>query len=253
MTDETPDTPDTPEALKLSKRQKAMKAAGTTFEKVDRAATVVESANNVFSTVKWVAAAIVGVTLLGGGYLIYKAVSAPVKAVGEAMGGASDAVKSGAGAVADGASDVYNRLSIQTSNQAELNAASERAFAALETMEASEPEGMKERMSRAKNFAGAENRICNFTVDFGNGPLAVIAAADNEAYATPKALGALTDRLIRVRIDTGDDVLGLKSEWEDSLGVWVLRWNKTTMKKPLSDELASARMLDVLRAAQACK
>ena len=62
MTETPPNTPETPQKPTMMDRgKKAMETA-------DRAATVAESANNAFGAIKWVAIAVVTLTLVGGAY-----------------------------------------------------------------------------------------------------------------------------------------------------------------------------------------
>ena len=83
---ETPEELDKPTLMDRGK--KAMETA-------DRAGTIAESANNAFGAIKWVAIAVVTLTLAGGAYGVYKVVSAPAKAVGNAAGAVSDTVRTG--------------------------------------------------------------------------------------------------------------------------------------------------------------
>ncbi len=218
-------------------------------EIADRAATVAEGASNAFGAIKWTAIAVVTLTFAGGAFAIYKAVSVPAKAVGNAVEGVSGAVKSGSEKVKDSSSAALNRLSIPVSNPARLNSLSEAAFESLSVMAVTEPEGIKDRLFRAKNFSGNEGRICTLSVDFGNGTIPVIIAADNEAYATSKALGSKNDRLIRMLLTAGDDTIGLRTEWDAEAGGWLMKWKATTLKKPVEDYVAHERVLDVLEAA----
>ena len=222
-------------------------------EIADKAATVAESTSNIFGAIKWVAIAVVSLVILGGGFMLYKAVTVPAKAVGDAAGAVTESVKTGAGKLKDGSSAAINRLLIPVQNQAQFNTVSEAAFESLTTMAATEPAGMKDRLFRAKNFSGAENRICNLTVDFGNGELPVTLAADNEGYATSKALGSKNDRLIRMLLTAGDDDIGIRAEWDSERDGWVMKWKPTTIKKPVEDAVAEERVMDVLEAAEGCE
>lgn len=237
---ETPEDPQKPTLMERG--QKAMETA-------DRAATVAESANNAFSAIKWTAIAIVTLTFVGGGYGIYKAVSAPAKAVGDAAGAVTESVKSGAGKIKDSSAEMMNRLDIPTTNAAALNQAADAAFEALSTMAITEPEGVKDRLYRRTNFGGHEGRVCKLEVDFGAGPIPVTLAADNEAYATAKALGSKDDRLIRMILTAGDDDIPLRTEWNPETQSWIMRWKATTLKKEMSDTIAEQRIMDVLGAA----
>ena len=181
MTDTPPNDPQKPTMMDRGK--KAMETA-------DRAATVAESANNAFSAIKWTAIAIVTLTLAGGAFGVYKIVSAPAKAAANAAGAVTESVKTGADKIKESGAGVMNRLDIPATNQAALNTTAEAAFAALTTMAQTEPDGMKDRLYRRTNFGGHEGRICKLDVETGTVTLPVTIAADNESYATAKALGS---------------------------------------------------------------
>ncbi len=219
------------------------------METADRAATVAESANHAFGAIKWVAIAVVTLTLAGGAYGIYKVVAAPAKAVGNAAGAVTETVKTGTDKIKQSGSDVMNRLDIPASNQTALNRSAEAAFEALTMMTATEPEGMKERIFRRTNFGGHENRVCKLDVDTGTVSIPVTLAADNEAYATAKALGSNENRLIRMILTAGKEDIALRTEWDEEAKNWIMRWKATTIKKEIGDEIAEQRVLDVLGAA----
>lgn len=242
---ETPEEPKKPTMLDHGK--KAMETA-------DRTATVVESASNAFSAIKWVAIAVVTLTFVGGAYGVYKIVSAPAKAVGNAAGVVTESVKTGAGKIKESGSDVMNRLEIPTSNQTTLNTTAEAAFKALTMMAVTEPDGIKDRVYRRTNFGGHDGRVCRLDIDFGSGAIPVTLAADNEAYATAKALGSNDNRLIRMILTAGDDDIDLRTEWDAEAQGWIMRWKATTIKKPVGDNIAEERIMDVLgSAAKDCK
>jgi len=242
---ETPEEPKKPSALDHGKKA---------VEMADKAATVAESASNVFGAVKWIAIAVVTLTFAGGAFAAYKVISAPAKAVGNAAGVVTESVKTGADKIKESSSGVMNRLDIPTNNQRALNTAAESAFKALTTMAATEPDGVKDRIYRRTHFSGHENRICKIDVDAGTVSIPVSLAADNEAYATAKALGSNENRLIRMVLTAGDDDVALRTEWDEDTKTWVMRWKATTLKKPVSDIVAEERVMDVLSAAaKGCK
>jgi len=241
----TPEEPKKPTALDHGKKA---------VEMADKAATVAESASNVFGAIKWAAIAVVTLTFAGGAYGIYKAVSAPAKAVGSAAGAVTETVKTGADKIKESGSDMINRLGIPTSNQAVLNKASEAAFKALTTMSPSEPDGIKDRLYRRTNFGGHDNRICKLNIETGTVLIPVSLAADNEAYATAKALGSNENRLIRIILTAGEDDVALRAEWDEEMKAWTMRWKATTIKKAVGDNVAEDRIMDVLgAAAKECK
>ena len=245
MTETPPEDPQKPTLMDRGKKA---------IETADRAATVAESANSAFGAIKWVAIAVVTLTFAGGAYGVYKLVSAPAKAVSNAAGAVTDSVKTGAGKIKDSGAGVMNRLDIPSPNQSALNTAAEAAFKSLSNMAITEPNGMKDRLYRRTNFGGNEGRVCKLDINFGAGKLPVTLAADNEAYATSKALGSNDNRLIRMIVTAGEDDIDLRTEWNADTQGWVMRWKATTVKKPVEDEVAAERILDVLNAAaKTCK
>jgi hypothetical protein len=245
MSETPPEDPQKPTLMERGK--KAMETA-------DRAGSIAESASSAFGAVKWVAIAIVTLTLAGGVYGVYKVVSAPAKAVGNAAGAVTESVKSGTDKIKQSGAEVINRLDITTTNQTALNRAAEAAFKSLNTMTASEPESMKDRIYRRTHFGGHENQVCLLEVKTGTVSIPVTLAADNEAHATAKALGAKDNRLIRMILTAGEEELALRTEWDEDSQNWVMRWKATTIKKEIGDDVAEDRIMDVLgAAAKGCK
>ena len=245
MTETPPEEPQKPSLMDRGKK---------VVETADRAATVAETASNAFGAVKWVAIAVVTLTFAGGAYGVYKVVSAPAKAVGNVAGVVTETVKTGTDKIKQSGSEVMNRLDIPATNQNNLNRAAEAAFKALTTMSETEPDGMKERIYRRTHFGGHENRLCKIDVDTATVIIPVTLAADNEAYATSKALGAKNNRLIRIVLTAGDDDIALRTEWDSEAQNWAMRWKATTIKKNVTDKVIEQRMLDALiLAAKNCK
>jgi len=108
---------------------------------------------------------------------------------------------------------------------------------------------MKDRLYRRTNFGGHEGRICKLDVETGTVTLPVTIAADNEAYSTAKALGSNENRLIRMVLNAGEDDVALRAEWDEAAGAWIMKWKATTVKKPVGDNVAEQRVMDVLGAA----
>ena len=123
-------------------------AIGTAKTAADTAKTIVEGTSNAVNMIKWVAIAIIGLVILGGSYLIYSLMAAPVKAVGNASKVVTDSVKSGAVSMKDNTSEVLNRLIIPTSDQTLLETASEAAFEVLTQRASIEPNGLKENLPK---------------------------------------------------------------------------------------------------------
>lgn len=226
-------------------------------ELADKATGTLDNAQNAFSAIKWAGIGLVCVTVLAIGWTGYKVLYKPVaavsdaagnvvEAVGDGAGKAMDAVGDGAGAIKDGASGVINRLVIQPSAKNRLNTVADNAFEVLSSMNKTKAEGMKDRAFRKTSFAGSQGKICKLTLDFGNGDLSAYAAADNKAHATAKSLGSQDDRLMRLVIKTPDDDIEMNTAWDGDSKNWVMKWKKTVVKKPVSDEIAADRIHDIL-------
>jgi hypothetical protein len=246
MTDETPPIP---EKIPADKKTIAKDTLNTAKNAADTAKTIAEGTGNAISMIKWVAIAIVSLVLFASGLAIYKMVTAPVKAVGKATEAVTETVKSGASSMADGTSELINRLVVPTANQLDLNELSEAAFEALSGLTETPPEGMKERLYWTANLAGNENRVCELSIAFGGEPIPVLIAADNKAYAAAKALGSKNDRLIRMVLRAPGDDVPFNVEWENETAQWVTKWRATTVKKPLEDVVADVRVRQVLSSA----
>lgn len=203
---------------------------------------------SLLSTIKWVCIAIVVLTLAFMAYKAYRVVAAPVEAVGNAAESVTGAVKSGAGAVNDKTSDIYNRLDIATPNQRKLNRAAEAAFASLTKLPETESEGVKEGVMRMRHLGGSNGKVCALNMNFGAGAIPVYVAADNDAYATSKELGSMDDRLIRMVILTDKDDVALNAGWDTEKKGWQMKWKATTVKKEMSDDVAAQRIMDILKA-----
>lgn len=245
MNDTSPEEPQKPSLMDRGKK---------VVETAERTASVAERTSETINAIKWVAIAVVTLTFAGGAYGVYKVVSAPAKAVGNAAGVVTETVKTGTDKIKQSGSEVMNRLDIPASNQNSLNRAAEAAFKSLSTMAETEPDSMKERLYRRTNFNGHENRICKIDIKTEAVSIPAILAADNEAHATSKALGAKDNRLIRIILTAGKDDIALRAEWDGASQDWTMRWRATTIKKEVSDQVIEKRMIEALKiAAKSCK
>ena len=52
-------------------------------------------------------------------------------------------------------------------------------------------------------------------------------------------------------LTAGEDNVALRAEWDEAAGTWVMKWKATTVKKPVGDDVAAERVMDVLGAAAA--
>lgn len=244
MSEETKDPEKDAETGKSGVLGKAKK----TVEVVEKVGATAEVASNAFGMVKWVAIAVVTLSLLGTGYAAYKTITKPVAAVTEAAGTVVEKVGDGAGAIKDGASGVINRLVIPSANQARLNKLAEAAFPVLFKMDKTKGDSMREGMFRRTNFGGSDGKVCKFEKDFGAGTLAAFAAVDVKAHETAASLGSQDDRLIRMVIRAEDDDISFNTHWDDEAQQWVMKWKRTTVSKPINDKTAEARLMDILAA-----
>ncbi|MCF6275285.1 MAG: hypothetical protein L3J05_05935, partial [Robiginitomaculum sp.] len=177
-------------------------------------------------------------------------VTRPVIAVTDAAGKMVEAVGDGAGALKDGAGNVVNRLVIPPQDQAALDVLAETGFTLLHNYPITKPGGIKERLFRATNFGDSEKKVCKMSVNFGGGNLDAYAGANNEDYAKSKSLGSKEGRLIRFILRAGSDDIPMNVVWDNDAGRWQMKWRPTTVKKPLDNPTAEARIIDLLRAVQ---
>ncbi len=234
---------------------KVIQGTKRTVEVVEKVGATAEVASNAFGMVKWVAIAVVTLSVLGGGAAIYKTITKPVAAVTDAGKAVAEKVGEGAGAIADkagdlkeGASSMINHGDIAVSDQAKLNRLADAAFTVLYKMDKTKPDGMKDRMYRRTNFGGSDGKICKQDIDYGGGPLVSYAAADVEAHATAAELGSKDDRLIRMIIRASDDDIKFNTSFNAETGNWEMNWSKGTLRKPVSADIAEARIIDILSA-----
>jgi len=242
MTEDSPN-PDKPA------KTKATEILGKANQARESVTSVADTANNAFGAIKWVAITICLGLVVFTGFTVYKLVTAPARAVGNAAEVVTDRVKSGASTVKDGTSDIINRLTISPRNQKAVNGAAEAAFETVSNMAEVPPENIKERVFWTTHFGGHENKVCELSMSFGGNKLPVFIAADNKDYATSKSLGSKNNRLMRILIRADGDDLTLNTEWEHEAAVWVMKWRGTTIKKPLDDRDAEQRVLEVLGSA----
>ena len=226
--------------------KKAAKVLGKANQMRESVTSVTDTANNAFGAIKWIAIAVTLGLIIFVGSTIYKVVTAPARAVGNAAEAVTDTVKSGASSVKDSTSDIINRLVIKTPNQRAFDQAAEAAFKAITTMPAAPPDTMKTRVFWTANFGGHENKVCALSMTFGDTDIPVFIAADNKDYATSKSLGSKKDRLMRILIRADGDDLPLNTEWNHEASAWVMKWKANTIKKSLDDSDAAKRVMDVL-------
>ena len=189
----------------------------------------------------WLVALLVVAAILFG---VYRFVTAPVRA---AKSGADSAVE----AVDEVATRALTVRHVEVSRGRRFGRLAEAAHGVLVDYPESEPRDMADRAFRAANLRGAENRVCTFEMDFGDGPVTVHAAADNAAFATNRAMGGQDERQVRLVFTAGELSLGLNAEYDASLDEpgWQLLWRRrNAARKPLTDATAAQRAADALAA-----
>ena len=156
------------------------------------------------------------------------------------------AVSGAAGSVKSSASAVINRLDVSISKQRRFDAAASKAFAVLNDMGETAPDGVKTRGFRLANFRGAQDRVCEMSYDFGSGPVPVFIAADNKAHEAAKAIASDADRLIRIVVVSPEETLGLNAEFDEDADKWGLKWRSTSINKPYPDSWAEGPMINIV-------
>ena len=198
--------------------------------------------SEMWKAIKWVAIAFVGCLIAFGVWKAWSIVTAPARVVEDAAG----SVKSSVG-------NVVNRLDVKLESQKTFNRAAERSFKHLNDLSSTEPDSLKDRAFRLANLKGSENQVCKLSYDFGEGAVPVYLAADNKAHQAAKAVGAKTDRLIRIVIVSPEQTLGLNTEYKPDDKKWGLSWRTSSINKPYEDSWAEKPILEILkRSAKSC-
>jgi len=190
----------------------------------------------MWKAIKWLVIAFIACLITFGVWKAWSIATAPARVVGDA-----------AGSVKASVSDVMNRLDVPIKNKRRFNTTAEKAFVALNTMEISDPDGLKARTFRLTHLKGAEDKVCRVTYDFGAGAVPVYVAADNKGHKAAKTVGAKADRLIRIVIVTPEETLGLNTEYDVETKNWDLAWRPSSMKKPYEDSWAQEPVMHILR------
>lgn len=199
--------------------------------------------SEMWKAIKWVCIAFVACLIAFGLWKAWSIATAPARIAENAAG----SVKSSVG-------NVVNRLDVKLDHQKSFNRAAEKSFKTLDDLSPTEPENLKDRTFRLTNLKGLENRVCKLSYDFGKGAVPVYIAADNKAHQAAKAVGAKTDRLIRIVIVSPEQTLGLNSEYQPDDKKWGLSWRTTSINKPYEDSWAENPVVEILkRSAKSCK
>lgn len=200
---------------------------------------------DVWGAVKWLCILLVTLVIAAGAWKAWSVATAPARAVTSTMEAATQTTT-------ESIAKVTGYLDIQVTQQRKLNKLAEAAFVKLAALPVREA-GMKDRATRASYLRGSQNRVCETQIMVGDAPVTVWAAADNDGYETSKTMGGQSDRLIRMALFAPGDTVGMRALWDAEAQAWRLRWKRTTLKKPVVDAVAEARIWDMLTAvAQGC-
>jgi len=191
----------------------------------------------MWKALKWTVILLVALTIAIGLFKAWQVATAPARVVSDAAG----SVKSSAAAI-------MSRLEVPIQNQRKFDKAANTAFFHLNEMSETTPEGVKDRGFRMTNLRGAQNKVCELSYDFGDGNVEVVLAADNSAYAPAKAVGAKSNRLIRIIVVSPEQTLGLNAEYDETSENWSLGWRPSSVKKPYPDSWAEMPLREILTA-----
>jgi len=152
----------------------------------------------------------------------------------------------------EGATEItIDRLDIPLQDLSFFGQAATMAFDSLLEVEPSKASGIANNIFRRRYLGGSEGRVCALNVDFGQGDTAVQIAVDHNTYDASNTFSDQKSQTIRlVVIDAeGDPVGGFNTSYDYEVEAWGLKWNATTTAKPVSDQIAEARVKQVLEAA----
>lgn len=183
----------------------------------------------------WLVGLVIVVGVLFG---VYRFVTAPVRA-------AQETTASVTASVDEVATKVLTVRHVEVKTGRQFSKLADQAHSVLVDYPAQEPESLSERAFRASNLGGSRDQVCAFEMNFGDTPVNVFAAADNDDYAVNKAMGGEAKRQVRLVFVTDQTSIGLNAEFDDN--GWQLLWRRrNAARKPLTDETASARVQDAL-------
>ena len=178
--------------------------------------------------------------ILGALFFVYRSVTAPVRI-------AQDTTESAVETVQETATKVLSVRHVEVAQGRRFARLSERAHEVLAALPASPPETVAQRAFRAGNLRGAQDKLCTLQMDFGAGPVNLFAAADNDAFATNRAMGGEAERQVRLVFVSEAGALGLNAQ--TGREGWELLWRRrNAARKPLDDATAAKRALDALDA-----
>jgi hypothetical protein len=183
----------------------------------------------------WLVALIIVAGLLIG---IYRFVTAPVRA-------AQETTASVTASVDEVATKVLTVRHVEVKSGRRFAQLADRAHALLVDYPVTEPDNIAQRAFRVGNLRGSRDQVCMFEMSFGDTPVNVFTAADNDDYAVNKAMGGDAKRQIRLVFVTDEKTIGLNAEYDEN--GWQLLWRRrNAARKPLTDDTASARVQDAL-------
>ncbi|MGJ8558824.1 MAG: hypothetical protein ACSHX3_01170 [Litorimonas sp.] len=187
----------------------------------------------------WFAALLVIAAILFG---VYRFVTAPVRV-------AQNTTQTITRTVEETATAVLTRRHIEVREGRRFGRLADRAHAILISLPQTTPGTLGERAFRLAHLRGSDNKVCQFTMDFGAGSVPVWVAADNRDFETNRTMGGDSERQVRIVFETPDNILGVSVQYSAIVEApgWHLLWRRRdSLNKPLTDALMSERTINAL-------
>lgn len=179
---------------------------------------------------------------------VYRTVTAPVRV-------AQNTTESVTRAVEETATAVLTRRHIEVREGRRFSRLAAPAHAVLVDLPETKPATLRERTFRLAHLRGSQGKVCRFEMDFGRGPVAVWAAADNADFTANQRLGGEAERQIRIVWEMPNLFLGVSVQYaeqytrRDDAPRWELLWRRRdSLNKQLADPVVSERSLNALAA-----
>lgn len=173
---------------------------------------------------------------------VYRFVTTPVRL-------AQNTTQTISRAATETATAVLTRRHIKVREGRRFGRLADRAHGVLVALPQTKPASLRDRSFRLAHLRGSERKVCQFTMDFGAGPIPVWVAADNRDYKTNRELGGNGERQIRIVFQTTENILGLSAQYAgagDAPG-WALLWRRRdSLTKPVDDVVMSERAMNAL-------
>lgn len=187
----------------------------------------------------WLVVLLILVAVLFG---IYHTLTAPVRL-------AQNTTQSITRTFEETATAVLTRRRIEVREGRRFGRLADRGHEILVALPQTKPATLKDRSFRLAHLRGSDSKVCQFTMDFGAGPVPVWVAADNRDFETNRELGGNAERQIRIVFQTRDNILGLSAQYagEGDAPGWALLWRRRdSLTKPVDDAVMSERAMNAL-------